>query len=530
MAERRDRDRETDETSNGQLGEGAEKAPPAPPTRRFPSSNLGRPRIEGVEAGVAAGLVPSTGMHGDPREVPRTTPRHLAPGESLYEPQVPDEIAEGVELPDWTDPPTREVPRVLLRPGTSSEPVIPGPVWRESEKDFAQDQDAFAEMVSGTVPVIAHDEAGDVDDDFGFENHDRFEGIGPDRPSNEIEQISAQGPDGTDILPVGEANRGPSMIAEREEPAADAGGRVSFAGRVVKVGSRPEQPAGAGEPPSGQAPSAGTPNGRNPVVATVTGLAIGGVALICFAIGPAASLAIACLVLLLAAAECFQALRRARFEPAALIGLVAAPGFAIAGYLKGTEAIPFVAAVAIVATIGWYLVGVTRRHVVANISVSLLGIAWIGLLGSFAGLLLDPTAFPHSHGVAYLLGAAEVTVAYDVGGYAFGSVLGKHKLAPALSPNKTWEGLVGGSLSALVVALAVTSFMAPWTLERALWLGIVAAIVAPLGDLAESMIKRDLRVKDMGRLLPAHGGVLDRVDALLFVLPATYFLVRLFHG
>ncbi|MGH9297006.1 MAG: phosphatidate cytidylyltransferase, partial [Acidimicrobiales bacterium] len=131
---------------------------------------------------------------------------------------------------------------------------------------------------------------------------------------------------------------------------------------------------------------------------------------------------------------------------------------------------------------------------------------------------------------AYLLGAVEATVAYDVGGYLFGSLLGRHKLAPAISPNKTWEGLLGGSLAAFVVAIAITSQMHPWNFDRAAALGILVALIAPVGDLAESMIKRDIHVKDMGNLLPAHGGLLDRVDALLFVLPATYYLVRLFHG
>jgi phosphatidate cytidylyltransferase len=144
--------------------------------------------------------------------------------------------------------------------------------------------------------------------------------------------------------------------------------------------------------------------------------------------------------------------------------------------------------------------------------------------------LLDPTVFPLRHGVAYLLGAAVVTVAYDVGGYAFGSWIGQHKLAPRISPNKTWEGLIGGSLSALVIAMAVVSHLHPWDFGRAAALGVIVAVVAPVGDLVESMIKRDMNVKDMGTLLPAHGGVLDRVDALLFVLPATYILVRLFHG
>ncbi|MGO9195822.1 MAG: phosphatidate cytidylyltransferase [Acidimicrobiales bacterium] len=517
-------DRGESEIAEGDLSDAPvpTDAPPVPAARRFPSSNIGRPRIEGVEAGVAAGLVPPTTPATEGRDAPGGTPRHLSRHEPLYEEPVPDEIAAGIELPDWTDPPTREVPRVLLQQGEASRAAIPGPVWRESQGDFDQDQEAFAEIVSESVPVVAHDEGADADDDFGFENFDRFDGIDEASPPDHPARWSA--PEETTVYRViaTSGNEGLHLPAEQ---AGDAGvGRVRFAGRAVTAKPPEELPEPLEEVPPAR------PRGRNPVIATSTGLLVGGVALLCFFAGPIPALVISSLVLLLAAAEFFQTLRRVRYQPATLLGLVAAPGFAIAAYVKGPEAIPVLAAIGTVATICWYLVGVTRKAVVANISVSLLGIFWIAGLGCFAGLLLDPTAFPLRHGVAYLLGAAEVTVAYDVGGYAFGSWLGQHKLVPSISPNKTWEGLIGGSLSALVIALAVTSQMHPWDLKRAAALGIVVAIVAPVGDLAESMIKRDLKVKDMGTLLPAHGGVLDRVDALLFVLPATYFLVRLFHG
>jgi phosphatidate cytidylyltransferase len=444
----------------------------SPPEPTEVMARPGRPRIEGVEAGVAAGLVPP------PEPTEPIGPRHLAPGQSLFEQAVPEEIIEGVELPDWTDPPTREVPRVLLSPDSPQGPAIPEPVWRESQSDFDQDQEAFAEMVSGSVPVVAHDEAGE-EDELSYEAVPQAAVMGPPRPAAREEPL--------DSFPHTAPGRG--FVQDRE--------------------------------PRKQ---------RSAAVATATGLVIGAIALVCFWAGPPAVLAIACVMLVLAAAEFFQALRRAHYQPATLLGLVAAPGFAVATYLKGPVAVPLVMAVAVIATIGWYLVGITRKDVVANAAGTFLGIGWVAVLGSFAGLLLDPSAFPSRHGLAFLLGALEATVAYDVGGYAVGSLLGKHKLAPSLSPNKTWEGLVGGSLCALVVALAITSQMAPWDLGRAAALGIVVAVIAPIGDLAESMIKRDLRVKDMGSLLPAHGGVLDRLDAMLFVLPATYFLVRLFHG
>lgn len=485
---------------------GSEEAVPEK-TRTQPNP-AARPRIEGVEAGVAAGLVQPS------REEPGDEAAGASEGLAGLEMAVPPEILEGVELPDWTDPPTHEVPRVLLREGTPTGPVIPGPVWRESELDFERDEEAFSEIVSGTVAVVEH-ATGTSEDDFELAHASGRSPAAPLEGENEPVVAPSFGPaapfpDLTTAVPV----------------VGASSGHVSFVGRTERPRAEPAPPA----PRRHARRLEQGASGRNPVVATLTGLVVGGVALVCFAAGPEASLAVTSLALLLASAEFFRALRRAHLQPAALLGLVAAPGFAVAAYEKGPVALPLVMAVAVVAVVAWYLVGVTRRSVLNNISATLFGIAWIALLGAFAGLLLDPNAFPARHGVAYLLGAVEVAVAYDVGGYAVGSLLGRHQLAPRLSPNKTWEGLIGGSACAVLVGMLVTARMHPWTLERAAALAVAAAVLAPMGDLVESMLKRDLRLKDMGRLLPAHGGMLDRVDALLFVLPATYFIVRLFHG
>jgi phosphatidate cytidylyltransferase len=152
-----------------------------------------------------------------------------------------------------------------------------------------------------------------------------------------------------------------------------------------------------------------------------------------------------------------------------------------------------------------------------------LGVAYVGLFGSYAALLL---AGPD--GVGALIGVVLAVVANDVGALAVGSKLGRRPLAPALSPNKTWEGLAGGAVASVVVSVVVLGMigLAPWDAGSALALGLVVAVVAPIGDLCESMIKRDLGVKDMGSVLPGHGGLLDRFDALLFALPAAYYLCR----
>lgn len=506
----------------------------APPARRRP----GRPYIEGVEAGVAAGVVPSTGLsrsgarqpaaRAEPEDEDRTAEESSSagpeykqgggsPGDALarwHEEPVPEEIARGVELPDWTDPPTREVPRVLLQPGVEPGPVPRGPVWRESLRDFEADDETFAEMVSGSSPVVAYESARPGEDGLALsppkgELSAEVPGRRPPRhaASGQRSEPTEPGPGAREARREGsrahEARSTPDLEPPREET-----------GEQVVMAAAPRRQA----------------KGRNPLVATGTGLVIGAATLGCFLAGPPAVLGIACVVFLLATAELLRTLRKARYEPATVVALLAAPGLPLAAYLLGPSWLALVVVGAVVATFCWYLFGVSRRSVVANVSVTLLVVGWVAVLGSFGGLLLDPASFPLRHGLAYLLGAIEATVAYDVGGYAFGSLLGRHRLAPNLSPNKTVEGLVFGSVSAFAVALLIASQMHPWTMAHAALLGVTVAVVAPIGDLVESMIKRDLRVKDMGNLLPAHGGILDRIDALLFVLPATYLLVRLLHG
>jgi phosphatidate cytidylyltransferase len=125
-----------------------------------------------------------------------------------------------------------------------------------------------------------------------------------------------------------------------------------------------------------------------------------------------------------------------------------------------------------------------------------------------------------------LLGAVILTVSNDTGALFFGRWLGRHPLNRVLSPNKTIEGTIGGTVLTLVVAALLLPHMSPWTLKHALALGVALCVVVPLGDLFESMVKRTLGVKDLGNLLPGHGGMLDRIDGLLFALPTLYYLAH----
>jgi phosphatidate cytidylyltransferase len=264
-------------------------------------------------------------------------------------------------------------------------------------------------------------------------------------------------------------------------------------------------------------------------VAVATGIVVAAVVLGCFAAGPLATMILVAVMVTVAAAEAYASFRKTGARPATLLGLVATAGVIVAAYYKGIAALPLVTVVVMITTMLWYLVGAERGSPVRGISATMAVFVWVGLLGSFAALLVAPSIYPHRHGVAFALGAVVATVGADVGALAVGSWLGRHQLAPHVSPNKTWEGWAGGAVLAIVLSVFITGHVHPWTPGKAAILGVVVAVVAPIGDLCESLVKRDLGLKDMGSLLPGHGGVIDRMDALLFVLPATYYLVRVLN-
>ena len=295
---------------------------------------------------------------------------------------------------------------------------------------------------------------------------------------------------------------------------------------LVPTGGGPPRPDRDGRAKAG-AGAKGTRAGTSSVGLRVgTGLAVAVVALLAFKLGTVPSLVLVVIVVTFAAGECFGVLRRAGYHPATLLGLVGTISLMVGAYTKGIAALPLVLVLIVAFTLIWYLFGIERGSPVAGTAATLLTVGWVSLLGSYAGLLLSPSAFPDRHGIAFLLGAIIATVANDVGALVVGGWMGRTPLAPNISPNKTWEGLFGGAVFSILVSTVVVGAIHPWSASSGALLGVVVAVVAPIGDLCESLLKRDLRLKDMGTLLPGHGGVLDRVDALLFVLPATYYLVR----
>lgn len=170
-------------------------------------------------------------------------------------------------------------------------------------------------------------------------------------------------------------------------------------------------------------------------------------------------------------------------------------------------------------------IATTRQSATVAIASTVLGTAWIGLC--LAHLLLL-RAIPHEGELATFTVLLAVW-AGDIGAFFAGRLIGRHKLAPALSPGKTWEGFLFGAAATIFVAFVALYKQHYLSIPQSIVLGAVIAVAAPLGDLFESALKRDMQVKDSGRLLAAHGGVLDRIDSLLFAVVASYYLLRAFN-
>lgn len=261
--------------------------------------------------------------------------------------------------------------------------------------------------------------------------------------------------------------------------------------------------------------------GRNLPIAIVTGLALAGLIFGTLFTSRLAWFAVVWSVVTFSTYEFFSTIKQKGYAPATVLGLVAGLAMMIGAAWRGPKAISFVLALLMIGSFVWYLADSERKNVVANISATILGVAYTGLMGAHVTLMRDLPAGP-----AVTISFIGLVAFYDIGAYAAGSFFGKHKIAPAISPGKTWEGAAGATLLVMGTALALGPFVGRWTLGSAAVFGLAVCVLAPLGDLAESLLKRDLGVKDFGTLLPGHGGMLDRIDALLLTAPAAYWIAR----
>ena len=409
--------------------------------------------------------------------VSTTDSRVTITGAEIAEEIAPDAplIDEQTLLPHWTDAPTGAVPIVVAREAAENDDPwsqIPAPAWREGEADWVAHEDQFdASLLAG---------------DAKTEDARPWEFVVEEEAVAE-EEILDEAPRPAPVR----AHRTRRTITDNP-----------LAGRAVR---------------SAKAQS-------NIVKATLTGLAMGIFAIIVFSAGTLPVAFLVLVILAFATAEAYAALRVAGAHPATVLGIGATTLLAISVYNKGQGAIGTITVLLIFFAFIWYMNAKNTIDVLDGIGATVFVYAWIGVFGSYALLLISPISFSDKHGLAYLLGAIILTVTNDTSALFIGRWLGHRSLNRDLSPNKTIEGFVGALVMTLLSGLIILPMISPWSALHGFEVGLVLSFVIPMGDLFESMVKRTLGVKDLGHILPGMGGILDRVDGLLFALPTMYYL------
>ncbi len=496
--------------------------------------------IGATEAASATGEHPAVRGDADDAEIGSAPSEPAEPGsgspDDPVEHVVPVEASsETFELPHYSDPPTGQVPAVVLGEDDEGEwaALAAQPRWRDQDHDRAADDFSDLAPDEGDTRLGALSE----DDDDFFDALDDF-----GRPSSGFgDEVPTVGSDhrGDDHDHDDDDDSGGPERHDRDHGHRDGGHRGDEEELDHDIlARRPARRARREQHASADQAAFDASTGRDIGTAVAVGAGLFALGIVCFALGSVTTMALIAVVLVLCAVEYFTTARQAGYAPAGLLGLVGVAGFAIAPLYRPSIAFAVVAGVVVIAGLVWFLWVSPGEGALMNLGVTLVGVFWIGGLGSFATLALGQArpfentgADPSNRGIGLILAAVLVTISYDIGAFFVGKYLGRTKLSEA-SPNKTQEGLFGGWAIGVLLPLIVIKWLpgiAPVgeDLPKVFGFTLICATVAPIGDLCQSAIKRDLGVKDMGTLLPGHGGVLDRFDAMLFVLPTAWFMAHL---
>jgi phosphatidate cytidylyltransferase len=273
---------------------------------------------------------------------------------------------------------------------------------------------------------------------------------------------------------------------------------------VIVHGSKPRAPGRAG---------------RNLPAAIGVGVGLGVIVIGTLLLYKASFLVVVAAFLAIALCELDHAFATREASTPLPLMVVGAAGMQAGAYYGGTRVLMAVFAGTVLASL---LLRMTRGQdgFVRDVTATVFCLVYVPLLAGFVALLLA-----HRHGAREVLIFVLLTSASDIGGYAVGATLGRHPMAPTISPKKSWEGFAGSAATCILVGILGVTLL----LHGAWWVGLVlgaaAVVTATFGDLAESMIKRDLGIKDMSNLLPGHGGVMDRLDSLLATVPVVWLVL-----
>jgi phosphatidate cytidylyltransferase len=262
--------------------------------------------------------------------------------------------------------------------------------------------------------------------------------------------------------------------------------------------------------------------GRNLPAAIGVGVVLGGLVVLTLFTVKATFLAYMWIALAIALAELTSALAKRDINIPVIP--VAAGGVAMltCTYWLGSRDALAAVGLTVVAIFAWRLAGGTTGYV-KDVTAGVFAAAYIPFLASFVAAMLVPADGPRR-----VLSFIIITICSDIGGYFAGITVGRHPMAPVISPKKTWEGFAGSAVACLAAGTLCVTYLLhghPW---QGVLTGAAVVLAATVGDLVESMIKRDLDIKDMGTLLPGHGGILERLDSLLLAAPVVWLLLYLF--
>ena len=411
------------------------------------------------------------------------------------------------QLPHWTEMPTGEVPRFRKTDDQPTRRVVIGSndesdndktdVWSAyNEPDKSASKGTRRPSFETTTPPPV--------------NSPRREGrivIGTD-PTDERRRPVARDASGAQSRPI-------------SRPAARSGSRSDARGTQVTRAQRPS---------SGSATGAMSRGGRDLPTATAVGALLSAVFIASLMWRPAAVMLLVAVLIGVAAFEFFTQANVSGYRPSTVIGVVGCVAAPLCAYWIGDAALPLVLVFGFIAAVVVFVGsdGIESGPV-PNTAIMMLAMLWIGLMSSYAALILR---FSSANGAAFVNVGTDTlfivvigVIANDISAYFAGSAMGRTPLRDWISPAKSVEGLIGGTVGTFFAVVLVGLQSTTWnSIGDWFLLALVISVMAPLGDLAESMFKRNLNIKDFGTVLRGHGGVLDRFDSLLFVLPAAYYL------
>lgn len=425
-------------------------------------------------------------------------------------PALSFDTADTDQLPHWTEPPTGELPKFMTDKTDDTSDTGRVDVWDEYNAPAPESTDRARRPVvdltgqtQAVRPASGRSASGRQNDPSTGAT--RRVVIGTD-PTGESRRSSSQHPSGSMTRPA-------------------RAGQVSR-GRQQQDGSRPVRR----EPTkSGRSQASDSGNGRDIPTATAVGALLLAVFIAALMYRPAAVMVVIAVIIGFAAFEFFTSATERGYRPPTIIGVVGCVAATLSAYWIGDAALPLVFVFAFFACAITFIGSSSiESGPVPNIAITILGLTWIGLLGSYGALILR---FSNLGGTFVNVGTDTLfilvagVIANDIAAFFVGRTAGRTPLRDWISPQKSIEGTIGGAIGTLGAVILVGLQSTTWnSVGEWILLTLVIVVMAPLGDLTESMFKRNLDVKDFGSMLKGHGGVLDRFDSLIFTLPAVYYL------